>query len=234
MKLLSKQQVNIQVATQKKAQIDEGIMIAKKVDVLRQTLSELQKQHSLFLQGMESELKQKTEKLVQDITEKEEKIKELEIKRIELIRPLDEEWNQVKDQAKELQRKSVELEQEKQIIDTDSKRIEEKLRKTSEILSHTKIRERELIKVCEKEEENKKETERIKNEIIEQKTKQDKHFETKDKEFNEREKSITSYEFTLKAREEQIEIKEKEIEEEKIRLLDQRSTLERAIKRLNK
>ena len=88
--------------------------------------------------------------------------------------------------------------------------------------------------MIDKTEENKEITEKVRKEIEEIKDKQLKYGEAKEKELSEREKGITSYEFTLKMKAEQLEMKEKEIEEEKIQLLDQRATLERALKRTTK
>ena len=231
MKLLTKQQVNTEVAHQKKLQIDEGVAIAKKVDALRNTLAGLEKQHSLFLQGMEKELKLKTERLTEEIYSREKEILTLQAKKAELERPLTQKWYEVNKQDEYLKLKIIEIEQEKADFDKKKERLEEKLKKESDTLSLIKIRERELVKVLDKAEENAKDTERIKQETIVLKEKQDKYAEIKEQQLNARELSITSYEFTLKMKAEQLEIKEKEIADEKIRLLDMRATLERALNR---
>ena len=95
MKLLPKQKVQSLIENERANQINEGIMLAKKIDALREKLADLQQQHSLFVMGMEDNLKAKTENLFQEIERRETEIKLLEIKRQELLKPLDEAWQQV-------------------------------------------------------------------------------------------------------------------------------------------
>lgn len=48
MRLLPKRRANAEVATQRKQQIEEGLILSQKVDALRQTLAEEQQKLELF------------------------------------------------------------------------------------------------------------------------------------------------------------------------------------------
>ena len=92
MKLLSKKVINDRVQTERKNAIDAGVFLAKKVDALREEVLTLQKTRDDFITGSQqvindslSSLQQKQDSLSKEITE-------LEVKRKELLKPLDEEW----------------------------------------------------------------------------------------------------------------------------------------------
>lgn len=234
MNLLPKKQLNVQIARERKAQIDEGISLATKIDKLRETLNNLELQQRQFLDGMQSELHNRTHSLIERIAEMEKDIVELENKRQELLKPLASEWTQVN-------MKSAEIDSIKAVLDKNLLKIAQKEEKMTLLgteiknrLSRIKIRERELDKVYDKAEQSGLETEQIKQEIASQKESQASYFEREKKKIESREQAVHLYEFTLSERKLQIEFKEKEIEAEKVRLLDQRGTLERAMARLNK
>ena len=69
MKLLPKSQVHAQVNEQRRQQIDEGMILAKKVDALRQTLAELEEQQRKFSEGTKRELERETQELHEEIAE---------------------------------------------------------------------------------------------------------------------------------------------------------------------
>jgi len=234
MKLLPKQQLNVVIANQKKAQIDEGLTIAKKVDVLRQTLADLERQHNLFIAGMEEELKRRTESLREEIKSLEYEIGNLKDIRKDLLKPLDEAWEKVKERELEIIEKVKFVDNLKTIVNSKEERADIKLRKASSILSKLNVRDRESAKAYIKADEFKKDAEKIYTEANLAKLNQEKEFEEKEKQLLERESINQSHEFTLKIREDQIEIGEEQNRIERIRLLDQRGTLERAMLRLKK
>ena len=95
MKIPSKQIVNTQIQDQKRHQVLEGVMIAKKVDVLRASLLELERNQKNFIEQSTIELTKATEKLHTKKIVLEREIKEAEEKLSELRKPLDEEWKQL-------------------------------------------------------------------------------------------------------------------------------------------
>jgi hypothetical protein len=234
MKLLKKSTIQKDIAEQKRQQIDEGLTIARKVDALRLTLANLEGQHAKFIEGMKAELERQTGQLSKDVDNKRQEVAYLEAERLELIKPLTAEWEEVA-------KKSAEIEQIKSdllVVSAETlkkeKVLENKTRLESEALNRIKVRERELIRVYDGVAQNLQDTERIKQETITEKNRWDKYYDIKNAEFAEREKGITSYLFTLDKRKEQIEVEEKEIVNEKLRLKDQRETLERTLARINK
>ena len=65
MKLQPKQQITQSINLERKTQIDEGIALAKKIDVLRETLASLEKQHQDFIAGSRVEI-EKNLKVLQE------------------------------------------------------------------------------------------------------------------------------------------------------------------------
>src|SRR3954469_15526260 len=103
MHLLPKSVIQSQVASQKKAQIDEGIALARKIDVLRETLAGLELKHSQFVAGMGRELEQKTKHLHETVGELERNIADLQEKRAELSKSLDSQWEEVRQKEQEIE-----------------------------------------------------------------------------------------------------------------------------------
>lgn len=234
MKLLKKSTIQKDLAEQKRQQIDEGLTIARKVDDLRLTLADLEAKHAAFIGGMKAEMEKQTGQLSKDIANKQQEVGYLEAERLELIKPLTAEWEEVVKKCAEIEQIKSDL----LVVSAETlqkeKKLENKIRLESENLNRIKVRERELIRVYDGVAQNLQDTERIKQEVIGEKNRWDKYYDIKNAEFAEREKGITSYLFTLDKRKEQIEMEEKEIADEKIRLKDQRETLERTLARINK
>jgi len=234
MKLLSKKKVNSVVEEQKANLINEGVILAKKVDALRIKLADLEKQHNLFLLGMETELKEKTDKLFQEIQTKERELIVLEEKRKELVKPLDLEWETLKTAKDSLLEVKAELGVISSELEGKAERTVEREKKSKEILNNIKVRERELSKVYLEAEEDLEIIKKTKQEIINKKDNQDRTFDLKNRELSIKEDSIKSYEFTLKQREESLNLLSKELDEDRVRCNDLRATLERAIARTKK
>lgn len=232
MKLLPKQKVQSLVEDQRRTQIEEGVTLARKVDALRGKLADLEKQHNLFVMGMEDELTKKTGKLFEEIKSKETEVKLLEIKRAELLKPLDSAWEDVKAREQALVQKNKELENLTSNLKQKDKGIQEKNDKARETLNHIKIRERELERTFDKADQLKVEAEKTYLQKINDKDKQDKEFDERNRKVDLAESAIKSFQFTLLQRQEQIEMREEEGKAEKIRLDDMRKTLERAFNRI--
>lgn len=232
MKLLPKKQVQTLVEDQRKNQIDEGVMLARKVDALREKLADLQKQHSLFVMGMEDNLQEKTGKLFERIQGLETEIKLLEVKKAELRKPLDLEWQKLKTDKESLVAKTSEIEGVLSQIRGKEERIGKRDTESKEKLNHIKIRERELERTFDKADQLRVEAEKVFLQKNNEKEKQDKEFSERSSKLDIAESAIKSFQFTLLQRQGQIEMREKENEAEKIRLVDMRKTLERSLARL--
>ena len=95
MKLLPKSKINERVNEEKRQNILAGVFLAKKVDALREELLTLQKTRDEFIAGSQQVINDSLSSLQQKQESLSKEIKELEVKRKELLKPLDEEWNEV-------------------------------------------------------------------------------------------------------------------------------------------
>lgn len=231
MKLLKKTAVSTEIANSRKMQMDEGILIAKKVDALREKLASLETQNALFIKKTVEELKNQTQGLNDGIDAKKKELLKIEEERVRLLEPLDKEWQKANAQLIENQASKRQIELGLQRIDEKEAKIVSMERQTKQILSNIKIRERELERAFSKSVENEHETSNVLSGIRQQKLDHEDYFVNKNQEFLEREAGIA-----VKERENQIEIDRIELEKleiikTKAQLEDQRATLERALQR---
>lgn len=63
MKIPSKRIVNAQISEQRRVQIEEGVILAKKIDILRSSLLDLQKQREEYLRQQVIEVDKKADYL---------------------------------------------------------------------------------------------------------------------------------------------------------------------------
>ena len=176
MKLLPKKAVNTQVQSAHKAMIDEGVLIAKKVDTLRQTLTSLESQHNQFIAGMKGELEQKLGGLQKLLSLKEIEVKELEEKRLKLIEPLDSAWHEVRQKEEEVRIKIEDSNQKNHQLSVRLQQVEEKLKLEKETLNKINIRDRESARAYTIAEELRIASEKTNTEILNKRLVQDTYF----------------------------------------------------------
>jgi len=234
MKLLPKSVVNSELASQKKKQIDEGLMIAKKVDALRETLSSLEEQHRRFLGSMEIELKLQTKPLLDEIAHRKAEIKQLSLKREELLVPLTKEWSEVNEERKKIDKITEQMSKERAILNRNNELLEKRLKKEKENIFKTNTIRNELAKILKQQEENERATANTLKTAEVTKTKTLKELEEKTKLIKSRDAEVAVREREVLMQQEELDLERKFINEEKIRLLDQRATLERAFNRIKK
>lgn len=141
MKLLSKTQILDDTNRQRKIEIDQGVQLAKKVDNLRELLATLERQHCDFISFSVLERTKKLGLLDSEINDKEKLLEKLEDKRKILLKPLDDEWTQLKQKQKEhianieaLSLKQNELSKKEKEISLEQKRLQ----RDKEIIEDTK------------------------------------------------------------------------------------------------
>lgn len=234
MKLLKRSTLNIEIAAQKKQQIDEGLLIARKVDALRQTLASLEQQQQKFVSGMEGELKLRTDKLLIEIASRKLEIAHLSEKKNKLIEDLKDEWDRLKNGQKVNEDTRDILAKGLIKLSDREKKIEEKFSDIKKTLARVNVRERELVKVYEKAEQAVKDTEAIKKEGLDKMVRIDKYITDKNNEISSRESKIVSQEESIKITIKNLEKERQDIIKEKAQLKDQRETLVRAYQRLKK
>jgi hypothetical protein len=137
MKLLDKKKINSDQNFQKALLIQDGIKIAKKIDILRETLSTLENQHSSFIDNTKKALKEATEELNGTKAQLESDIKTLQSQREALRIPLDNEWAKLNEDRIEFNHSKDELVKEKLVLierETEIKKKEEELIKRESAL----------------------------------------------------------------------------------------------------
>lgn len=234
MKLLPKKELNQAIAENKRQEIDEGKKLVRQIEGLRRTKSDeeasLEKFRSETLNNIKAELLPWEEKLA---TLKKE-VGEAERTRDELRKPLDDEWAEVEKVKEDTLKKNSQAVEKLHVATEDRKEAKELLKKaegtnaralTCEELAQDKLNnaiivEREAKELKDEAETTKKQADAREHEVL---------------------ANIAEEHRKLKLREDALaanEAKNKEEAEEnrleKLRLADERQTLERALKRIKK
>lgn len=234
MKLLKRSTLNTEVASQRKAQIDEGIIIAKKVDTLRQTLASLELQQKTFLSGMETELRKSTQHLIEEIALKKRELEELKVERTKLLEPLDKAWSDVRIKEKEILASWRVVETKEKNVDGRKTLLETKLAKAKESLFKIRTIEREIKRAYDDMEVLKAEAEDIKLKSLTDRDNQTREFEVKMSNLSRLEEKNKNDEIALTNLRELLDNRTLELNDREKAVNDKYSTLERTINRLNK
>ena len=219
MKLLKKQQINERVNTERKNAIDAGVFLAKKIDALREEVLTLQKTRDEFIAGSQQVINDSLSSLQQKQDSLSKEIKELEVKRKELLKPLDDKWAEVNELQEEFLRERKENAFDRKELNDREKIIE--------------TRENEITKIAEQIRYKESEAEKARNDILVLKELAQKEYEIaetarksfeKDSEtkLSELQQKITTYENGISVN----ELKEKDLEKREVALLSEQKHLE--------
>lgn len=232
MKLLSKSDIATAKAKDKRREIDEGLKIAQRVDSLRETqameeaaLTKFRKETLIAInQEIVSETRKKNELL--------KEVSDLEDRKREALKPLDEAWNAVRAKEEELTEYAHQLHQDREILSQAEKdhEIEVELLKVEKSRVSDE-RDRSIKSLANAEafrEENRLILSQNRNILEESKL----VLKDAQKKAKLKEQAIHVAELRLKERERIIQEKEKDIINQNIFLADQRKTLERALNRI--
>jgi len=140
-RLLPKKLVNVELATQKKQQIDQGLALAKKVDAVRETLGEEEQRLETFRtqsiarvqQEIDANLRQK-ESLEQAIRQRKEELGLLQI-------PLDKQWEEANKARKICTEWESRLRESENLLLLRELEVKANLKETSDKLRHTELTE---------------------------------------------------------------------------------------------
>lgn len=230
--LLPKKLVNIELAAQKKQQIDQGIALAKKVDVVRETLIEEENRLERFrketiakVQGEIDARIHERDKLNEEVRRRKEELNLLQM-------PLDKQWEEA-NAAREICRvKEVELKEFENLLLLKELEVETNLKETSNKLHHIELRE---LQTEEKDEQAEKyliyareESAKMRNLAQETLT----STELREKIVIQREDTYQSVVEAIERRESELREKEADIIRREKVLADRYATLSREIKRL--
>lgn len=95
MELLDKKQIVQQKSQERKTEIDQGVLLAKKIDALRETYAKEEQKLSLFRSENLKHVKKELDVLTEKKREYQSEIKALEKRCEELKKPLDAEWEEL-------------------------------------------------------------------------------------------------------------------------------------------
>lgn len=211
MKLLPKKELAGKINDQKKADIDSGVFIARKVDALREELLLLQKERNDFIAGSQTVINDSLAPLQKKYNLLIKEIKELEEQRKELLKPLDHEWEKVTKLKEEVLEGKESLNLLRGNITQESIVLEKEKANITKITTQLEIRQEEIEKLksetLELNELAKKEYEVASEEHISQTTIHQKEISKLAKLIKEYETGIT----TNKIKEEENERKEADI-----------------------
>jgi len=219
MKLLKKTEINDKVQTERKNAIDAGVFLAKKVDALREEVLTLQKTRDEFIAGSQQVINDSLSSLQQKQDSLSKEIKELEAKRKELLKPLDEEWEKL-NIAKVVVNKCL---NDNFILKTELDEKEIEIKKTeneiSSILANARYKEEEADKARN---ETISLTDLAQKEYEIAKDNREAFDRESERKLSELQSKIETYENGISVN----EMKEKELETREVALLSERKHLE--------
>jgi hypothetical protein len=239
MKLLEKNKIRQNITEQRKADIDQGIILARKIDVLRETLLKEEQKAEKF----------RTETLAQIQKEIDDKMKEndglkrnsliveiqgLEEKRAKLLEPLDKEWEEVNLERKKTLKLNIEIAKEKSKIISERKETERLFEKTKQDEQRVSQMKEQATKSLQTIERVQAEAKDLRENALKKDNEVNQQLGKRESEVVKKEKLIESSIKSLEIREKQIEEKEQDIINQQIVLADQRGVLERAMARITK
>ena len=232
MKIPSPRTIQTNINEERRMDIDNGIKLARKVDGLRETISELEQKHALFIEGTTTELQRRTEELSLEISLKEKQVKDLEQDRQKLLEPFVIKWEEVYEKEEQLIKETdklnllkKELTDYKSELDEREKNLSQEEERIVNLKKQIKVQVERVTDSSLQAQNtllNAQEHERLVLSQLEEKTSV----------IVKKEKELSLRETNILTREEKLEEEEKEIINEKIRLADQRATLQRAMSRI--
>lgn len=231
-KLLDKKLVNAEVATQRKQLIDAGLTIAKKVDVVRETLQTEERSLEEFRTYTTAQVRIEIDALIQQKDNLKDEIIVLERQKEIAHIPLDSEWEKLKEatvkllkdkqvwneKSDMLSEREVQIERKEQEVENDKKRSIDLKHRASEALT-----EADTIRTNAREA-----AAEIRNKaqaVLSAAEAKEREVSLKEKELEVRESDVEK----TKERQQQKDIKQADCDRE---IQDRYATLERTIKRL--
>lgn len=232
MKLLDRKIISNDFVLQKKAQIDEGVIIARKVDVLRETLASLEKQHRDFIAGTRQDLLNATSQLINEKESLQGEIRSLNERRQKLLKPLDDEWETLQEEKNKFFKEQTEF----SIKEHDLNERESKITKTEKTISKIESQLQELKFDAERQRDEattdravakglRKENETTRDTQARDFTRRTKDLDIRDRANNNQRKYLDDIKKGLEDREIELNNKERAI-------ADKYAQLERTIKRI--
>ncbi len=234
MKLLDKKKILSESNAQKKEQIDEGVRIAKKVDILREELPRLEKQRADFLAGSQMELDKAIGSRIEKKATLDREIKVAGEELARLRKPLDDEWAKLSEDVVALHKEQEQLDADKNELSKKAKGIEESEKRLD--ARETAVAERERITGLLNNEaiDLKTEAERISNVTAKEKEEHTKKLEEETAQIAREQKAIEVATNLNEHNKKVLDRREAKVTERERIVEDKYQTLLRSIKRLKK
>ena len=234
MKLLSKNEIVQQKNLERKAEIDEGAKLARKIDALREAASIEETRIAKFRDETLGVVKHDIETLVSTKVGLESDVRELDEKRRALQIPYDFEWGKIEDEKRSLKEREEEYGQLytnllKQTLDMEDEREKFELEKVK-IHNVGEASAKALVES----QNNRDESKRIILSAQEKRDEIQRQLDEQNRLYLNREAIIAVKEREVSIAKKQLEVDRLDIDKIRIQLQDQRATLERAMQRLKK
>lgn len=232
MKLLPKSEIAANKAAAKKSEIDEGQRLAKRIDAMRETLLNEEKSLEQFRSRTVALIHSEIEKENRILSDLRTEIRDLTVKRQELMVPLDSEWARVNEELEEISHQFQEIDKAWKSIKDSDLEVKEKLREASATVKRaetTEAKAKEMLKNASELELKARNTSR---QAVRKLASAEVLSEKVVSELMERDKNLASRERDYTIREAQLLERESDIERDWKLLEDRKATFERHIKRL--
>lgn len=226
MKLPSRIELNNSIASQRKAQIDEGVRIAQKVDILRQKNADITSQHETYISGMERELHERTDSLIKKVAELGREVETLEERKRLAVPPLEEDVDRFREAQKELERFRLFLEERDAELLRKEKTQAQRDVKSKELMVKVKSRDRASVKAYEKAEQVIQNAEKLSLETEAKVDGEMKRIQQKDKDLHARDRELLAFESSLNVKEEQLREREETVVRDKLHIASQQASLQ--------
>lgn len=234
MRLSNPRTVQSNINDQRKADIDNGLKLARKVDDLRETVLKEEQKLENHRNVIIPEVQRQIDLKIEERDELERELVPIRKKREELLKPLDEEWLKVNQTKSDLEKEKTDIENEKQKTLLLVKKAEQNL-KLSKLEQERSFEKGKVANQESKEAHDKLlEAQKCLSDARNEEKRINSLLDKRKLEIKEEEEVLKATVLSISIREKEIEADKKFIEEEKIRLQDMRGTLERALARTNK
>ncbi len=198
MKLLEKQEINKSVQAERKAVIDSGIILAKKVDILRHELPALEKQRADFIASSKETIASEIKDLRSEKGILAAEIKEATKTLSKLREPLDAEWKALELEKDEVLSIKTDSELFFQSIITERNELAQEkqlIAETKEIIQFNDARAYRMLREIE---EDRMESKKLRQEAQSLKESKEVELYSKEQGLLEKEKNLEARELILK------------------------------------
>ncbi len=141
MRLLPKNELNQAKAAEQKLKIEEGLKIAHRVDVVRQTLLAEEAGLEKFRRETMAKIHEETVRLLQKVEDLKGEVGQLETRRAEALKPLDNEWAALAEAKKQFNVDLQDLNEKSVVVAEREKQAAKAVKQASDALTRAATRD---------------------------------------------------------------------------------------------